>query len=79
MIAYVYSVHPNMSLVLSHYTSLGFVEVIPLSLPGEQPFGDTGGDWTQFYFSSFHEKDLSPLQHVARRDCFYRSVLERFR
>ena len=69
---YVYNVHPNMEKVLSHYESTGFAELVHISMPGEQPFGDAGADWTQFYFSSFHEKDLTPLHHVSRRDCFFK-------
>ena len=56
--------------VLHYYESLDFVELVPFSFPGEEPFMNPL--LVQMYRDLMSTKEYMPMQHPGRRDCFYR-------
>ena len=55
---------------MNHYESLGFVEVVPFSFPGDEPFNSPFH--VQIYRDVMSESEYMPMQHPGRRDCYYR-------
>ena len=56
--------------VLDYYESIGFVESVPFSFPGEEPFSSPFH--VQMYRDFMSVSEYMPMQHPGRRDCYYR-------
>ncbi|XP_021935621.1 uncharacterized protein LOC110837619 isoform X1 [Zootermopsis nevadensis] len=67
---YVYSVHPNLKRVLEYYSSIGVLEVIPLSLPGKQP--NRPRQRSRYLKTNLWQKRRDEL--VPYNDCYYRNL-----
>ena len=71
VVIYVYHVHPNVATVLAHYASLGFVDVLPYSMAGENPNTDPY-TMSLFFEKSRHFPLYQHFEHIVRHDCYYR-------
>jgi len=68
--AYELNVHPNMSKVLRHYINEGFVDVQPLSLPGDQP--NSPEELHEYLYEDMHRKRAH--EKLPYIECFYRNI-----
>ncbi|CAL4119663.1 unnamed protein product [Meganyctiphanes norvegica] len=70
VIMYELEVHPNISKVLSYYQTKGFIDVIPLTLPGTQPnFKDIRHRYLKEKYVFRRQNEVIPYN-----DCFYRNM-----
>ncbi|GFU18553.1 glycosyltransferase family 92 protein [Nephila pilipes] len=67
---YLLEVHPNISKVLSYYAKQDIIEVIPLTLPGEQP--NLPGFRHMYLKSKMTNKRQNEL--IPYNDCLYRNL-----
>ena len=67
---YVYYVHPKVRNVLEYYESIGYVNIIDISLPGDQPNGKA--DRTLYLKENLWQKRRNEL--IPYNDCLYRNM-----